>query len=89
MGPTDEHDRFVTITYFVKEMLGLKGNEWYYRHLKDPGMPQRVMVGDKPKLSLRDCIAYQEMLKGKALPPPPLKRKRGRPRKITLQPRAA
>jgi hypothetical protein len=78
---TTEHDRFVTITYFVTVMLGLKTIDWYYHHVNDPGMPQRITVGGRPKLSLRDCIAYQEMLKGKALPPPPVKRKRGRPRK--------
>jgi hypothetical protein len=78
---TDEHDRFVTITYFVTVMLGLKTLDWYYDHVNDPGVPQRITVGGRPKLSLRDCIAYQEMLKGKASPPPPVKRKRGRPRK--------
>jgi hypothetical protein len=77
-----DHDRFVTITYFTKEMLGMKGIDWYYLHINDPGVPQRIIVGGVPKLSLRDCIAYQEMLKGAAQPATPIKRKVGRPRKI-------
>lgn len=88
MTDTDEHDRFVTITYFMN-MLGMKTLDWYYDHMKDPGMPQRIVVGGRPKLSLRQCIAYQEMLKGAALPPPPVKRKRGRPRKVQITPQAA
>lgn len=82
------HDRFVTVTYFTRDMLGMKSRDWYYAHRRDPGMPQQIEVGGIKKLSLRDCIAYQEMLKGKAPPPPPVKRKRGRPRKV-MQPAAA
>lgn len=80
-----DHDRFVTITYFVREMLGLKSKNWYYDHMRDPGMPQRVPVGGKPKLSFKDCVAYQNRLKRQAEPPEPLKRKRGRPRKVMTQ----
>jgi hypothetical protein len=83
MMTVDQHDRFVTISYFVHDMLGMKARNWYYDHQNDYGVPQRVMVGGKPKLSLRDCIAYQEMLKGAApTATPPVKRNVGRPRKI-------
>lgn len=79
---TDEHDRFVTIAYFVTEMLGMKDRGWYYQHLTDPGLPQRHLVGGRPKLSLAECKAYMDRLKGKTPEPPaPPKRKRGRPRK--------
>jgi len=75
-----DHDRFVTISYFVKDMLGMRDRGWYYVHINDPGMPQRVTVGGKIKLSLDECVAYMNRLKKKAEPPPP-KRGRGRPRK--------
>jgi hypothetical protein len=80
------HDRFITIKYFVHEMLGMKAKNWYYDHVNDPGVPQRITVGGVPKLSLRECIAYQEMLKGAAPTATPFKRKLGRPRKIRPQP---
>jgi len=86
---TEDHDRFVTIAYFVKEMLGMKARNWYYDHQNDPGVPQRVMVGDKPKLSFQECLAYMERLKEGAKPAAPPKRNVGRPRKIRTPPSAA
>jgi hypothetical protein len=87
---TDTHDRFVTIQYFVKEMLGMKARNWYYDHQDDYGVPKRIIVGGKPKLSLRDCIAYQDMLRERVIPKAaPLKRKVGRPRKIRPHPASA
>lgn len=82
----EEHDRFVQISYFTKVMLGLKDRGWYRRHVRDPGMPQRVMIGTKPMLSLRACEAYMERLKRNAVyPASEKKRGPGRPRKsITL-----
>lgn len=80
---TGPHDRFVTIRYFTTQMLGLKSRQWYYLHINDPGMPQRVMVGNKKAmLSYKDCVAYIERIKNAAKPPAPPKRKRGRPRKM-------
>ena len=83
---TDEHDRLVTIPYFTGVILGQRDKGWYYRHVGDPGMPQRIRVGGRPMLSLRACMAFVERLKGRAAPPPPeMKRGPGRPRKsITL-----
>jgi hypothetical protein len=82
MMTVDKHDRFITISYFVHEMMGMKARDWYYDHQDDPGVPQRVMIGGVPKLSLRECIAYQEMLKGATQPAAPIKKKIGRPRKV-------
>lgn len=85
----DDHDRFVTIPYFTKEMLGMKDRGWYYRHVRDPGMPQRVPVGGKPMLSLRACTAYVERLKQlHGVVMPEKKRGPGRPRKTIMQPAA-
>jgi len=76
------HDRYVAIQYFTKEMLGLKDRNWYYRHVDDPGMPQRIYVAGKPMLSLADCNAYMAQLRG---PAKPVKRRPGRPRRqLTL-----
>jgi hypothetical protein len=88
---TDDHDRFVQISYFTKVMLGQKDRGWYRRHVGDPGMPQRVMVGGRPMLSLQACTAFVERLKRTAAPTPPeMKRGPGRPRKsFTLPPSAA
>lgn len=84
----DDHDRFVSLQYFTKEMLG-KHRGWYYRHVGDPGMPQRVMVGGVPMLSLRACVAYVERLKRQAgVLPPETKRGPGRPRKSLMRPAA-
>jgi len=75
--------RYVTITYFVTQMLGRRARGTYYNHLGDPGWPQRVMIGGKPMLNLDDCTAYirrQDAI-GRA-PPVKVKRPRGRPRKV-------
>jgi|SRR5882672_1625526 len=89
-----ELQRFVTIEYFIKEMMGYKSKVSYYNHLNDEGWPQRVYPGSgKPLLRYEDCVAYQEMLlkqggkrptgtfKKRRLPPLPDGRKRhsGRP----------
>jgi hypothetical protein len=83
-------DTFVTIDYFCKVMLGLKTRYFYYAHVKEPGMPQRVYVGGEPRLSLRECEAYVEQLKSERGPQaPPLPRRPGRPRKSITPPAAA
>jgi predicted DNA-binding transcriptional regulator AlpA len=80
---SDEHDRFVTIPYFAK-MLGVHRG-WYYRHMHDPGMPKRVLVGSKIMLSLAACAAFVERLKRhNEVPVPQKKRGPGRPRKLPV-----
>jgi hypothetical protein len=69
-------DKLITIDAFV-EMIGMT-RQWYYKHKEDAGMPQRVYVIGRPKLSLRECNAYVEAVKRAR---PAIKRKRGRPRK--------
>lgn len=88
------HERFVTIDYFIKEMLGYKSRITYYNHLKDEGWPQRVYPAGKPMLVYDECVAYQRRLMSKRTPPgrfkksrpPPLpdgkKRHPGRPAKV-------
>lgn len=74
--------RYVTITYFLTQMLGRRSRGTYYNHLNDPGWPQRVMVGGRPMLNLEDCQAYiRRQDEAGRKPPEPVKRKRGRPRK--------
>lgn len=73
---TTEHDKLVTIDYFV-DMVGM-GRQWFYKHHKDAGMPRRVYVGGKPMLPLSECLGYVAELKARR---GPIKRKRGRPRK--------
>ena len=80
---SDDHDRFVTIPYFAR-MLGVHRG-WYYRHMGEPAMPQRVLVGGKIMLSLNECSAYIERVKRlNAVPPPQKKRGPGRPRKLPV-----
>lgn len=77
-----EHPRFVTMTYFWKEMLGMESRGWFYSHQHDPGFPQRVMVGDRPMLVYDECVEYMKRLiaeRDKGTAPA---RKRGRPRKL-------
>jgi hypothetical protein len=82
---SEEHDRLVSIRYFTRDMLGMKDRGWYYRHVGDPGMPQRVSVGGKPMLSLQACVAYVERLKrGHGAEAPKTKRGPGRPRKLPV-----
>ena len=57
-----DHPRFVTIDYFVKDMLGYKHRVSYYDHLNDPGWPQRVYPGGKPMLVYDECVAYQRQI---------------------------
>ena len=74
--------RYVTITYFLTQMLGRKSRGTYYNHIDDPGWPQRVMIGGQPMLNYDDCASYirrQDQL-GRAPKEKP-KRPRGRPRK--------
>jgi hypothetical protein len=82
------HERFVTIDYFVKEMLGFRSRITYYNHIGDPGWPQRVYpAGPKPMLLYSECLAYvQSKMKARVSPlrlkaktPPPKKRRPGRP----------
>lgn len=91
------HPRFVTIDYFIKDMLGYKSRISYYNHIKDPRWPQRVYpTGDKPMLDFDECVAFMEWKKGnrekpatpfKKSRPEPLpggkKRHPGRPAKVT------
>lgn len=85
---TDDHDRLVSIDYFMG-MLGVSSRNYYYDHVNDPGFPQRIPLADSRnvKLSLADCVAYIERLKTKPAGPPP-KRKPGRPRKPSVRPAA-
>jgi hypothetical protein len=89
------HERFVTIDYFIKEMLGFRSRITYYNHIGDPGWPQRVYpAGPKPMLLYSECLAYvQDKMKARVSPhahlythkppktktPPPKKRRPGRP----------
>lgn len=92
----EEPQRFVTIEYFIKTMMGYKSKVSYYNHLDDERWPQRVYPGGgKPMLIYDECVAYQEWLikRGRRpegqkfrkhkLPPLPDGRKRhaGRPAK--------
>lgn len=62
MDAPQEHPRFVTIDFFVKDMLGYKHRVSYYDHINDPGWPQRVYPGGtKPMLVYDECVAYQRM----------------------------
>lgn len=65
---TDEHPRFVTIGYFIHDMLGYKSRVSYYNHLGDKGWPQRVYPDGKPLLVYDECVAYQRSLMGKRDP---------------------
>lgn len=85
----ETHPRFVTIDYFVTEMMGYKSKVTYYNKLKTPGWPQRVYPGgpgSKPLLVYEECVAYMErLMQGRtpptAKPPAPEGKKRhpGRP----------
>ena len=78
------HKQFVTIAYFMVEMLGFTSRQSYYDHLSEPGWPQRVLPGGRPMLVYAECLAYQQSLLDNRAPPPappPKRRKRhtGRP----------
>jgi hypothetical protein len=57
-----EHKRYVSLSFFVHEMMGKKSKNWYYNHLADEGFPQRIYLpGSRhPVLDYADCIAYQQ-----------------------------
>jgi len=87
--------RFVTIEYFIKEMMGYKSKTSYYNHIHDKGWPQPVYPGGgQPLLVYDECVAYQNQLlkqrtppggeeieKPKKKEPPPRRRHAGRPAK--------
>lgn len=82
-----EPRRLVTISYFVVDMLGLKNRLWYYRHVDEPGMPQRVYIGEKPMLRYDECAAFVDRLVERRDAPPPspapkVRRHPGRPAKV-------
>jgi predicted DNA-binding transcriptional regulator AlpA len=85
MNDQPTHTRFVTIEYFWKDMLGMGDRAWFYRHKDDPGMPQRVYLGEnsKPMLVYDECLAYMRArMEARGVPkkdPPKLKRRVGRP----------
>lgn len=87
MDQPQEHPRFVTIDFFVKDMLGFKNRVSYYHHIDEPGWPQRVYpAGRKPMLVYDECVAYQRMKmaeRNQPAKPVPNGRKRhvGRPAK--------
>jgi hypothetical protein len=56
------HKHFVTLKYFVVEMLGYADVVSYYNHMHEPGFPQRVYPtsAKKPMLVYEECVAYQE-----------------------------
>lgn len=62
LAERQEHRRFITIGFFVHEMLGKRSKNFYYNHLSDPGWPQRYYLpGSKsPMLDYEECIAWQE-----------------------------
>jgi predicted DNA-binding transcriptional regulator AlpA len=70
----NEHKRYVTIGFFVHEMLGMRSKNWYYNHLKDEGFPQRVYLpgSTRPALDYDECLAYQQ----RATKTPPWKPRR-------------
>jgi hypothetical protein len=47
---TDDHPHFVSIDYFVMDMLGFKSRSTYYNHLNDNASPKRVYPTAKPSL---------------------------------------
>lgn len=66
----NDHPRFVTIDYFVMEMLGYKNRTTYYNHINDEGWPQRVYPAGKPMLVYDECVAYQQRIIADRTPPP-------------------
>jgi hypothetical protein len=81
-----EHQHYVTIMYFIKNMLGFTARATYYNHLDEPGWPQRVYPTGtkKPMLVYSECLAYLRQLEAKRAAPPPVpepakKRRPGRP----------
>jgi len=85
-------DKLIPLQTFIREYLGLRDRNWWYKHRNDPGVPQVVPMGRKPMVSLEEVERFIEAKKKARAPavsePPPLKRKRGRPRKHPVQPAA-
>lgn len=80
--------KFVTIDYFIKQMLGYKSRISYYNHRNDAGFPQRVYPfggpGSKPMLVYAECAAYLQLVIDKrdgVTKKPGRKRHPGRPAK--------
>ncbi|RWJ96998.1 hypothetical protein [Mesorhizobium sp.] len=74
---TPDQPRFVTIEFFVKDMLGFKHRVSYYDHKNDPGWPQRAYPagpGSKPMLVYDECVAYQRLKMAERDPLPLFKR---------------
>jgi hypothetical protein len=57
--------RFVSIKFFVQEMLGYAALSTYYNHIDDEGWPQRVYPGGKPMLVYEECVDYMRLLMDK------------------------
>lgn len=91
MDQTEQHPRFVTIDYFVKDMLGYRNRVTYYDHINDPGWPQRVyMPGGKPMLVYDECVAFLRQMMAKRAPAPakPTDGRKRRPGRPVKQPEA-
>lgn len=55
---TTELPELITIEEFM-EMMGYKSTVSYYNHRADPGYPQRVYLGGKPPMLVKEeCIEY-------------------------------
>ena len=55
---THVQKQLITITEFL-HMAGRKHRSWYSRHIKDPGMPQRLYgPTGEVMLDYRECLAY-------------------------------
>ena len=57
---SDPDIKLISVTDFVQKMMGKAHRSWYYRHINDPGMPQRLYgpPGTNPMLSYEECVAY-------------------------------
>lgn len=59
-----DHRRYVTLSFFVHEMMGRKNRSWYYNLLakRVPGLPQRYYHAgsQRPVLDYAECLAFQE-----------------------------
>lgn len=55
---TTELPELITIEEFMA-MLGYKSTVSYYNHRNDPGYPQRVYLGGKPPMLVKEeCLDY-------------------------------
>jgi hypothetical protein len=64
-----KHKRFVSLSFFVREMMGKKNLNWFYLHCTHPDFPKRIYLpgAHRPVLSYDECIAFQN--KGTTTPP--------------------